>query len=275
MLSGLHRLRRSHTPPLSPTLLSSWFPHTQLPLVISAPMLGVSNGLLAAAVSKAGGLGVVPGGYDFAPGSAHLASLAAELKAARASLGLADRTLTPLPLAVGFIICHPSAARFAEAALPLLQEHSPQGVWLFAPDPGAEEAAAEEGSSGGAQTEIVELLRRSGFTVMIQVGTVEAARRAVQDGADVVVAQGSDAGGHQFARGAGVVSLVPEVRTLLDREFPGKEVVLVAAGGIVDGRGVAAAIALGMFLPWRTALENRRPRPEEILAQLIAVGAEV
>lgn len=198
-------------------------------------MLGVSNGALSAAVSKAGGLGVVPGGYNFDAGSEHLANLAAELTAARASLGLADRTLTPMPVAVGLIICHESAARFADAALPLLQEHSPQAVWLFAPDAG-----------GDAQTEIVELLRRSGFTVMIQVGTVEAARKAVKDGADVIVAQGVDAGGHQYARGAGVVSLVPEVRSMLDNEFPGSEVVVVAAGGIVDGRGVAAALALGM-----------------------------
>lgn len=235
-MPGFHRSQPSPPPA---TILSSWFPHIRLPLIISAPMLGVSNGALAAAVSKAGGLGVVPGGYDFSPGSAHLTALAAELAAARAALGLADRTLTPLPLAVGLILCHgESAGRFADAALPLLQEHSPQAVWLFAPDPGADV---------DAQREIVELLRRSGFTVMIQVGTVGAARRAVEDGADVIVAQGVDAGGHQFARGAGVVSLVPEVRSMLDREFPGKRVVVVAAGGIVDGRGVAAALALGMF----------------------------
>lgn len=200
-------------------------------------MLGVSNGALAAAVSKAGGLGVVPGGYNFDKGSPHLEALDAELTATRAALNLADRTLTPMPVAVGFIICHESAARFADAALPLLQEHSPQAVWLFAPEPKAD-----------AQTQIVELLRHSGFTVMIQVGTVEAARKAVKDGADVVVAQGVDAGGHQYARGAGVVSLVPEVKSMVDKEFPGKEVVVVAAGGIVDGRGIAAALALGKLV---------------------------
>jgi len=80
---------------------------------------------------------------------------------------------------------------------------------------------------------------------MVQVGTVGAARQAVKDGADVVVAQGVDAGGHQFASGAGVISLVPEVRTMLDTEFPDRDVALVAAGGIVDGRGVAAALTLG------------------------------
>lgn len=80
---------------------------------------------------------------------------------------------------------------------------------------------------------------------MYQVGTVASARQAVRDGADIVVAQGVDAGGHQFASGAGIVSLVPEVVEMVEREFPGREVVVIAAGGISDGRGVAGALALG------------------------------
>ncbi|RWA05723.1 hypothetical protein EKO27_g9382, partial [Xylaria grammica] len=64
-------------------------------------------------------------------------------------------------------------------------------------------------------------------------------------GADVIVAQGVDAGGHQFVKAASVVSLVPEVKDMVRDEFPGKEIAVWAAGGIADGRGVAAVLALG------------------------------
>lgn len=81
----------------------------------------------------------------------------------------------------------------------------------------------------------------------MQVGNVAAAREALRDGADVLVAQGIDAGGHQFVAGAGIVSLVPEVRAMLAEEAHGREVVVVAAGGIADGSAVVGAIALGKF----------------------------
>lgn len=76
-------------------------------------------------------------------------------------------------------------------------------------------------------------------------GTVAAAREAAQDGADVIVAQGVDAGGHQYASGAGVISLVPEIRLMLQDEFVGKQIALVAAGGIAHENAVVAAVALG------------------------------
>ena len=84
--------------------------------------------------------------------------------------------------------------------------------------------------------------------IFVQVGAVDAAREAVRQGADVVVAQGTDAGGHQIKVGAGVVVLVPEVRDLVEKEGKG-EVAVVAAGGLVDGRGVVAALGLGMPPP--------------------------
>ncbi|EOO00344.1 putative 2-nitropropane dioxygenase protein [Phaeoacremonium minimum UCRPA7] len=216
--------------------LQEWFPNVKQPVIISAPMLGVSNGTLAAHVSKAGGLGIIPGGADFTPGSAHLANLEKELIAAREILGIAELTLTPAPVGVGFITASPSVSQFKETALPLLEKYMPQAVWLFAPDP-----AAEPRSHPG----IITALHEHGFQVFVQVGTVAAAREAVQDGADVIVAQGVDAGGHQFQQGAGVISLVPEIRAMLDRDFPSRGVVLVAAGGISEAGGVVAALALG------------------------------
>ena len=61
---------------------------------------------------------------------------------------------------------------------------------------------------------------------------------------DVLCIQGADAGGHGFERGAGIISLVPEVFDTLAREGF-SHIPLVASGGIVDGRGVAAALTLG------------------------------
>ncbi|KAK3381288.1 FMN-dependent 2-nitropropane dioxygenase [Podospora didyma] len=216
--------------------LNGWFPNTKNPVIISAPMLGVSNGTLAANVSLAGGFGMVPGAFNLGPDSPDLATLSAELTTARRILGLADRPLTPIPVGVGFILCDSSASHFLSTVIPPLQDHSPQAVWLFAPD-----LDAEEGFVRG----IIDALHASGFIVFFQVGSVAAARKAVQDGADVIVAQGIDAGGHQAAIGSGVVSLVPEVVSMVEDEFKDRGVVVVAAGGIVDGRGVAAVLALG------------------------------
>lgn len=117
-----------------------------------------------------------------------------------------------------------------------MAKHRPAAIWLFAPDGNLKPHPA-----------IIKALKSLDPppTVFVQVGNVAAAREAVNDGADVVVAQGVDAGGHQFRQGTGIVTLVPEVRSMLDDEFPGRDIGLVAAGGIVDGRGVAAALALG------------------------------
>jgi nitronate monooxygenase len=76
-----------------------------------------------------------------------------------------------------------------------------------------------------------------------QIGDVEAARRAVGDGVEVVVAQGWEAGGHNYG-GLPTMVLVPEI---LDAVSPS---LVLAAGGIVDGRGVAAALALGADGVW-------------------------
>ncbi|KAI6390674.1 hypothetical protein MCOR23_009431 [Pyricularia oryzae] len=222
------------------TLLKKWFPHTEAPVIISAPMLGIATGTLAAQVTKAGGLGMVPGGYDVTPGSTQLAELDAELSTVRQVLGL-QTSSDPLPVGIGFICCHEIVDKHfgGRGLADLVAKHRPAAVWLFAPEPDAGyeklvRAARDAAAAAGYEVK-----------VFAQVGTVADARRAVAAGVDVVVAQGVDAGGHQFAVGSGIVGLVPEVRDMVDDEFPGKEVAVVAAGGIADGRGVAAALALG------------------------------
>lgn len=144
--------------------------------------------------------------------------------------------MSHLPVGVGFITGHKSVGLFSETVLPIIRKHAPAAVWLFAPDGNVK-------PHGG----IIKSLRGLDLppAVFVQVGNVAAAREAVQDGADVIVCQGIDAGGHQFRRGMGVVSLVPSVKAMLREEFPDKDIALIGAGGIANGDGVAAVMALG------------------------------
>ncbi|MDO8673254.1 MAG: nitronate monooxygenase family protein [Dehalococcoidia bacterium] len=81
-----------------------------------------------------------------------------------------------------------------------------------------------------------------GMKVLAVVGNVKNARRVADAGVDVVVAQGYDAGGHTGR--IGTLALIPQV---VDAVFP---TLVAAAGGIADGRGLAAALALGAFGVW-------------------------
>ncbi|UNI16904.1 Nitronate monooxygenase [Purpureocillium takamizusanense] len=218
--------------------MQSWFPWTEKPLVFSAPMYGVSNATLAVEVSKAGGFGIIPAGFNFSPRHPQVVALEAELVLARRLLGMTSEPSKPMPVGVGFITCHESISHFDETALPLLVEHKPAAVWLFAPDP-------DPASHERAHPAIIRRLHENGIRAIVQVGSVAAAREAIQDGSDVVVAQGTDAGGHQFALGAGLMTLVPEIRAMMRAEFPSRRVGLAAAGGIMNGGGVVAALALG------------------------------
>ena len=83
--------------------------------------------------------------------------------------------------------------------------------------------------------------RRAGVPVVCQVQTLKDAERAIACGATIVVAQGAEAGGHGERRAT--LTLVPEVADLIARTAP--DTLLCAAGGIADGRGLAAALALG------------------------------
>ena len=204
--------------------------------------------------------GFLGGGYDFTPGCKQIDALALILEAARGNLSLAPGDT--LPVGVGFITFQSSG--FAETVVPLVARHRPAAVWLFAPN------------EPGQHAPLVAALRAAGapwrLRVFVQVGTVSAAREAVEDGADVVVAQGVDAGGHQWARGAGVVALVPDVVDMLAREFPARDVAVLAAGGVVDGRGVAACMALGAagaVMGTRFVATDECPMPDAVKATIV------
>lgn len=170
------------------------------PLLL-APMAGISGGALAAAVSNAGGLGLIGGGYG------DRAWLEREFAAAgNARVG------------VGFITW--SLARQPEL-LDLTLDHAPRALML----------------SFGDFRPFLPRIRRSAAKLIVQIQTLAQAREAVAEGIDVIVAQGTEAGGHGGARAT--LPLVPAVVDIADR------IPVVAAGGIADGRGLAAALMLG------------------------------
>ncbi|KAI0134374.1 2-nitropropane dioxygenase [Xylariales sp. AK1849] len=224
---------------MTDSLLHRWFPEAVKPLIISSPMFTVSNGRLAAEVSKAGGLGMVSAGLDPAAGSPHLAALDEQLTLARELLDEGKPSDVPLQVGVGFITLLASVQLYRVSVVPIISKHKPAFVWLFGSDP-----------SETLYEELISLFHATGETwqmkVFIQVGTVRAAKQIVRAGADVVVIQGSDAGGHQWAKAASLMTLLPEViASVQDKDIRGHEFAVVAAGGIIDGRGVAAALALG------------------------------
>jgi enoyl-[acyl-carrier protein] reductase II len=115
----------------------------------------------------------------------------------------------------------------------------------------------------------IDQLHASGVRVFEQVGSVDAARRAVDDGVDVVVAQGQEAGGHNYAT-LPTFALVPLV---VDAVAPA---IVLAAGGIADGRGLAAALMLGADGAWvgtRFVATTESEAHAGYAARLVAAGA--
>ncbi|MCC2602629.1 NAD(P)H-dependent flavin oxidoreductase [Sphingopyxis yananensis] len=182
--------------------------HTQLTTlldidapIILAPMAGVAGGALAAAVTRAGGLGLIGGGYG-------------DPAWVERQWELADGA----DVGIGFI------------------------NWKLSEDDRALRSCLERGVkavllSFGDITPFASAVKSSGAKLIAQVQTLEDAKRAADAGADVIVAQGTEAGGHSGQRAT--LPLVPAVVDAVGN------IPVVAAGGIADGRGLAAALMLG------------------------------
>jgi len=169
--------------------------------ILLAPMDLVADGRLAAAVSQAGGLGIIGGGYG------DEAWLVREMDAAgEARVG------------VGFITW--SLAR-QPRLLDLVLERRPPAVML----------------SFGDIRPHAHKIKHADALLICQVQTLAQAKDAAENGADILVAQGAEAGGHGMSRGT--VALVPAVADAAP------DIPVAAAGGIADGRGLAAALMLG------------------------------
>jgi len=178
--------------------------------VMLAGMGGVSYHQLVAAVSEAGGFGT------FGASTMNLETMVAEMEAAK--------QLTDKPWGVDLLTAAPGDL---ETQVRTLIDH---GARIFV-------------AGLGVPTDVVDLCHDNNVLVVSMCGKVRHAVAAVAAGCDIVVAQGTEAGGHtgQIA----TLALVPQVVDAVGDKVP-----VVAAGGIVDGRGLAAALALGADGIW-------------------------
>jgi nitronate monooxygenase len=169
--------------------------------IMLAPMDIVSDGRLAAAVSLAGGFGIIGGGYG------DEAWLTREMDAAgdaRVGIGFISWSLARQP-----------------RLLDLVLERRPPAVML----------------SFGEIAPHGDRIKAAGALLLCQVQTLNQARGAIAHGADLLIAQGAEAGGHGISRGT--LPLVPAIVDVAG------DIPVAAAGGIGDGRGLAAALMLG------------------------------
>lgn len=207
--------------------LHSHYPWTKSPLIASAPMRLISTPPLAISVSRAGGLGFLGAGQDLST----LSSMLSETSRLFGDSAIPNTPASLLPIGVGFI----NWGADLSIAVREVGKWKPAAVWFFAPK---ELADLVEWTS--------KLREASPQTaVWVQVGTVASALEVAKScEPDVLVIQGADAGGHGLVKNSSLFSLLPETADALCEAGLSK-ICLVAAGGIVEGRGVAAALALG------------------------------
>ena len=178
--------------------------------VMLAGMGGVSYAPLVAAVSEAGGFGCL-GASTMGPGQ-----MVTEMDEVR--------RLTQRPFGVDLLTA------MAGDMVSQVSDIISHGASVFV-------------AGLGVPVDVVELCHRNGVLVVNMCGKVSHAVRAVEIGCDIVVAQGTEAGGH-----TGQVATFPLVPQIVDAV--GDRVPVVAAGGITDGRHLAAALTLGADGIW-------------------------
>ncbi|MCS0601476.1 nitronate monooxygenase [Streptomyces sp. LP11] len=226
--------------------LTDLFPHP----IVQAPMAGgVSVPQLAAAVSEAGGLGFLAAGYKTADG------MYQEIKRLRG--------LTGRPFGVNVFMPQPEYAESGAVEL-YAQQLAGEAAWYDAelgdPDCGRDDGYEAKLAVlldnpvpvvsfhfGVPKPDVLERLRRAGTVTLVTATTADEARAVERAGADAVIAQGVEAGGHQGTHrdtrendgaGIGLLSLITQVREAVG-------IPVVAAGGLMRGAQIAAVLAAG------------------------------
>ncbi|GHI07822.1 2-nitropropane dioxygenase [Streptomyces cellostaticus] len=226
--------------------LTDLFPHP----IVQAPMAGgVSVPQLAAAVCEAGGLGFLAAGYKTADG------MYQEIKQLRG--------LTSRPFGVNLFMPQPDTAESGAVEV-YAHQLAGEAAWyeteLGDPDSGRDDGYDAKLAVlldnpvpvvsfhfGVPSREVIDSLRRAGTFTLVTATTAEEALAAERAGADAVIAQGVEAGGHQGTHrdipendgsGLGLLSLVAQVRETVG-------IPVVAAGGIMRGSQIAAVLAAG------------------------------
>jgi len=171
--------------------------------IIQGGMAWVSDAYLAAAVSNAGGLGLIATGH-----MSSLEELRSELKIVK--------SLTDKPFGVNIMLMNPLCSDFIEIAIE-------EGVKVLV-------------TGAGNPGKFIPRVKENGVKILPVVASVALAKRVSREGADALIVEGTEAGGHIGE--LTTMALVPQVVDAVD-------IPVVAAGGIADGRGFLAALALG------------------------------
>lgn len=214
--------------------LLSRYPWASGPFIASAPMRVMAGPALAVAVSRAGGLGFIGPAIttqDMLADLEEATTLMHEQHISPSVFNAFPSTHSLLPVGVGLLLWGDDI----KVAIANIERFKPCAAWLYAPreGPGEFDDWSRRIRQASPQTQI-----------WIQIGTLGEAKQLLENSEkpDVVVVQGAESGGHGRVKdGMGIMSLFPEVADAM----ASSQIPLLAAGGIADGRGVAAALCLG------------------------------